>query len=108
MPRPKMVTRTITSSELTVLFVNTETEETKTEKITVVGDFKTIKSAMSYLNKRVFKDRLNGNFIPVTVTNIETSEQRYGMSEDDFINYSSVLPPLKSGDEEPEKHDASI
>lgn len=82
MPRPKLVTRTLTTSNITALFVK-ETGETQKIDFTFPGKY-TKESALKTLKNFLKNEDTNG-FIPVVVTDILETETRYGMSEEDFI-----------------------
>lgn len=88
MPRPKLVTRTLTTSKITVLFAK-ETGETQKFDFSFPGSY-TKETALKKLKKFLINEDTNG-FIPVVVTDIVETETRYGMAEEDFIKNGFVM-----------------
>lgn len=95
MPRPKLVTRTLTTSKITALFAK-ETGETQKLDFIFTGNY-TKETALKKLKKFLINEDTNG-FIPVVVTDIEETEIRYGMSEEDFITNGFVINTSSSPD----------
>ena len=90
MARKPMVTRTVTTTKVTVLCVNTVAEETVTQVVEVprayTDDDKLIKAV---------KETLDTSIIPVKVISTEIVETLYGMTEQRFIEQAEKLPPRK-------------
>lgn len=95
MPRPKLVTRTITTSKITALFAK-ETGETQKLNFIFPGSY-TKETALKTLKKFLENEETDG-FIPVVVTDIEETETRYGMKEEDFIANGFVMNASSSSD----------
>lgn len=95
MPRPKLVTRTLTTSRITALFVKETGESTKID-FTFPGNY-TKETALKMIKKFIKNEETNG-FIPVVVTDIEVTETRYGMKEEDFIANGFVMNTSSSPD----------
>ena len=87
MARERMVTRTITTTEVKALCINIETTEVSTKSFTfttLVKDEKTmINNAQSQCD----------DIIKVVAIKEVVNEILYGMTEMDFIKYAKVLPP---------------
>lgn len=94
MARERMVTRTIVTTDVSVLCVNIESSEVKTITFvlsaTEVKDEKKMLSSAQYL-----LDEIEGNktWKAVAVKDCKEQETLYGMTEQDFIKYAKVLPP---------------
>ena len=88
MARKPMVTRTVTTTNATVLCVNTVAEETVTQVVEVPRTY----TDDSKLLKAV-KETLDSTIIPVKVISTETVETLYGMTEQQFIEQAEKLPP---------------
>lgn len=85
------VTRTINTTTVTALTINPETMETTTKVFTYDGVEKEDKvKILKYLRKRNETETCS----LVSIVKIETTEQLYGMTEEDFIKYSKVLNPV--------------
>lgn len=95
MPRPKLVTRTIIISKIEALFAK-ETGETKKLDFTFPGKY-TKETALKTL-KKFLENVETAGFIPVVVTDIEETETRYGMKEEDFIANGFVMNASSSSD----------
>lgn len=89
MAKPAMVTRTIESTEVTVLGLDLELGEPVHKDITLPGtykdDSKLLKAAQTALDTDTYK--------AVSVVRAEVKEQVYGMTEADFIAMGTVLDP---------------
>lgn len=90
MARKAIVSRTIKATKCNVLCVNIPTAETENKEVTVSRTYsdpvKLLKKVQSVVDTDTFK--------AVQVISSVVVEQRYGMSEEDFIAHSEVLPPL--------------
>ena len=83
-----MVTRTIDTTIVQVVGLNTSTKEVITADIEVAGSVKDI---------RLLK-MMNEQYAPVDTVYVQASVKEvisklYGMSESDFIKHAKVLPP---------------
>lgn len=96
MARIPMVTRTIESTDVTVLCVNIEQAEPFNKTITVAGVYKDDKSLMKQVEKIINNDTEKAVHIVYTKTN----ETLYGMTVDEFIKVAQVLPPRAEKTEE--------
>lgn len=90
MARKAIVSRTIKATKCNVLCVDTETAQTEEREVTVSRTYNDPKKLLKKVQSIVDTD----TYKAVQVTSTEVVEQRYGMSEEDFIKYSEVLPPL--------------
>ena len=85
MKKERMITRTITTLDVSVLGIS-DTGEVKTIVINVpVMD-----------DKKIFpyvQDLCGNYFAPAKIVKIDTNEQLYGISESLFMQYATKLPP---------------
>ena len=85
------VTRTIITTTVTALTINPETMETDTKVFVYDGIEKEDKTKiLKHLRKRNETETCS----LVSIVKVETTEQLYGMTEEDFIKYSKVLNPV--------------
>lgn len=89
MARTPMVTRTITTTEATVLCLNINTGEPMTVVCTVPRTYKDEEALL----KAVKAVEENECVKCVHVVDSRTIETLYGMTEQEFINTAKVLPP---------------
>lgn len=89
MARERMVTRTITSTTYKVMSVNTETCEVSILPYATSEEFVDDEKALKFLRKKHETDTLK----LVKIESIETTEQLYGMTEVEFMQYAKLLPP---------------
>ena len=80
MAKTRMVTRTITRTEVEALCANKQTEQIETVTISVTGVYKDDRA----LVKAVVKE-LPDTYVFFSIKSATVSEKLYGMSEDDFI-----------------------
>ena len=80
MAKMRMVTRTITRTEVDALCANKQTEKVETVTLSVTGVYKDDKA----LVKAVVK-ALSDTYVFLSIKSATVSEKLYGMSEDDFI-----------------------
>ena len=92
MARERMVTRTISFTEVTVISMNIETVTPRHEVIRIAGVFDNDKVLLNKLKKRYETDL----YKIVSITDTKVIEKLYGMSEEDFIEYAKELPPRNS------------
>ena len=88
MARKRMVTRTVTTTKVTVLCVDTVAEETVTQVVEVPRTY----TDDSKLLKAV-KETMDVTVVPVKVISTEIVETLYGMTEQQFIELAEKLPP---------------
>lgn len=84
--RPRMVTRTIKTTEVNCMVVNTETATVEYAKayITGVTDAKTL--------EKLARKQLESDTIKfVSINSTETFEAVYGMTEDEFMAYAKLI-----------------
>lgn len=89
MARQAMVTRTITTTEVTVMAVNTVSGETFTVNHTLPRTYKDDNAVLKKVQSLADTDTVKH----VRVIAIKVNETLYGMSEEEFIAYARVLPP---------------
>lgn len=89
MARTPMVTRTMTTTKATVMCLDIVKGEPSNVEVTLPRTYKDEKAMM----KAVQRSLGDGAIKPVHIVSSETVEVLYGMSEDDFLKYASVLPP---------------
>lgn len=101
MARKPMVTRTVTTTKATILYVDTEAETTVTGVVEVPRTYKDDKKLLEAV-----KDVVDSSYIPVKVISTETVETLYGMTEQKFIENAEKLPPrpVKSDDTETDEN----
>jgi len=98
MARVPQVTRTIPTTVVTFLGVNTEDRTTFEQSITLPRTYKDEQKMMKALEKVLDGEPVKA----VSIISSEVKETLYGMTEVDFIKYAKVLPPrdAKKQDEE--------
>ena len=89
--RKPMVTRTITSTKVTALCVNPQTEETFEKVFTITGKIEDKTKVLKTVTKQ-FNDETTAI---VVVKEFSFIEALYGMSEADFIAGATILDPAK-------------
>lgn len=88
MPRSKnMVTRTIVGTEVTLLAVDTVSEEPQNVTYTLSGKFKDSKALLKAVQRNFDTDTLKH----VSVVSTSAVNQLYGMDESDFIAHAVKL-----------------
>lgn len=88
MARERMVTRTITATEVKALCINIETTEVSIRSFTFTTLVKDEKTMIN--NAQV---QCDDNIKVVAIKEVVENETLYGMTEMDFIKYAKVLPP---------------
>lgn len=100
MARTPMVTRTITTSVVSVLCADIEMGELKNIEFTLPRTYKNEEAIL----KAVRKANTDKNIKPVSVADVKIVETLFGMSEQKFIDNAEILPPrtgaVESTDEE--------
>lgn len=89
MARARKVTRTICSTKVVVMCVDTETAKVDNYEVTIAGVY----SDEVKLMKAVTKEVETETFKPVSIVSKEVVETLYGMDEQKFIEMAEVLPP---------------
>lgn len=89
MARARKVTRTIASTKVVVMCVNTETAVVENHEVTIAGVYTDEKKLMKAVTKEVETATLK----PVSVVSTEVIETLYGMDEQKFIETAEVLSP---------------
>ena len=90
MARERMVTRTIYTTAITVMTVNTETREVH-ERIIDIPSIDSLKDVNRAISHQVELFYPSEKYVS-EISRI-TSEILYGMSESEFIRLSQILPP---------------
>lgn len=101
MARTRKVTRTIASTKVVVMCVNTETAVVENYEVTIAGVYSDDKKLMKAVTKVVETAVLK----PVTVVSTEVIETLYGMDEQKFIEMAEVLPPRDKKEDTDEVED---
>jgi hypothetical protein len=89
MARARKVTRTISSTKVVVMCVDTQTAVVENYEVTIAGVYSDDKKLMKAVTKEVETATLK----PVSVVSTEVIETLYGMDEQKFIETAEVLPP---------------
>lgn len=89
MARTRKVTRTISSTKVIVMCVDTETAKVDNYEVTIAGTYADDKKMMKAVTNVVETETLK----PVSVVSTEVIETLYGMDEQKFIEMAEVLPP---------------
>lgn len=101
MARARKVTRTISTTKVVVMCVNTETAVVENYEVTIAGVYTDDKKLMKAVTKEVETEVLK----PVTVVSTEVIETLYGMDEQKFIEMAEVLPPRDKKEDTDEVED---
>ena len=86
----KKITRTVKTTEATILYVNGETGATEFKSVTLPG---TYKSDAQIINKAPIDNTIG--FIPVSVKSVAVKETLMWASEEDFL--SIARPVVREG-----------
>lgn len=89
MARVRKVTRTISSTKVVVMCVDTETAKVNNYEVEIAGVYSDEKKLMKAVTKVVETETLK----PVSVVSTEVIETLYGMDEQKFMEIAEVLPP---------------
>ena len=98
MARIPMVTRTITTTKVTVMCLNVVQGEPYTETVIVPRTYKDDNALLKVVKPIIETDELKA----VHIVAKEEIETLYGMSETDFIEHATVLPKRGEKTEETE------
>lgn len=96
MARKRMVTRTIKTSEILVLLIDTEKLEPYNETVVIPAVYKDEKKLKKAVEELVVTDTVR----LVDICNVNIVEKLYGMEEEKFIEVAEVLPDRKADDTE--------
>lgn len=91
-----MVTRTIKSTRVTALCLDTQTAEPSNATFIVGGTFPNDPKGNDRLLKKVKSAHETETFKVVSIVDKEVQEHLYGMTEDKFIAGAEVLPARKA------------
>lgn len=89
MARARKVTRTIYSTKVIVMCVDTETATVNNYEVEIAGVYSDEKKLMKAVTEEVETATLK----PVSIVSKEVVETLYGMDEQKFIEMAKVLPP---------------
>lgn len=89
MARARKVTRTISSTKVIVMCVDTETAKVNNYEVEIAGVYSDEKKLMKAVTNVVETETLK----PVSVLSTEVIDTLYGMDEQKFMEMSEVLPP---------------
>ena len=88
MARKPMVTRTIITTDITVLCMNIETQEVELHNVTLTGNIPE-KRLMDIIKAEIETDILKA----VHIQSLSENENLYGLSETQFVELAEKLPP---------------
>jgi hypothetical protein len=89
MARIPMVTRTITTTEVSILCMNIETATAETKTITLIGAYSDDKIMLKKAKEQAETETLK----LVHIVSFKDIDNLYGMTEEEFIKLAKVLPP---------------
>lgn len=89
MARVPQVTRTITTTKVVAMVVNTTQGETETKTYVLPRTYKDNNAVLKQLQKTFDTDDVK----VVKVLDVTEENTLYGMTEQEFIEHASVLPP---------------
>ena len=89
MARERMVTRTITNTTYKIMCVDTTKCEVTIEQFNTTDEFTDDEKALKHFRKTHETDTKK----LVKIESVETTEQLYGMTELEFLQYAKLLPP---------------
>lgn len=95
MARKPMVTRTVRTTKVTFLCVNTVEEKIETKVVEVTRTYSDDKKLLKAV-KEVITDE---NIIPVKIIKTEIVESLFGMTEQEFVEHAQILPPRGTKEE---------
>lgn len=91
-----MVTRTIKSTKVTALCLDTQTAEPSNATFTVGGTFPGDPKGNDKLLKKLKNNYETETFKVVSIVDKQVEENLYGMTEEDFIKGAQILPARKA------------
>ena len=90
MARKPMVTRTLLTTKANVMCLNITTGEAENHVVTVPRTYKDTKALLKAVAPIIEADE---NLKAVHIVDTETIETLYGMTEQEFMERATVLPP---------------
>jgi hypothetical protein len=87
MARQSMVTRTITTTNVVAMVVNTEKGETEVKEFALPRTYKDNAAILKYCAKHIDNDTTK----VVKIIEATVKEQLYGMTEQDFIGHAKPI-----------------
>lgn len=91
MPRVPQVTRSIQTTRANVLCLDIQQGEPFNKEVVLPRTYKNEKAMLKQVEKVINNDTVK----PVHIVSYEVQETRYGMTEQQFIEYAEILPPLE-------------
>lgn len=88
MAREKMVTRTITETNVSVMYVNVSTASVDYCDYKLAGTFDSNEAILKYLKKNFENEEIK----IVNIVHVDTVDKLYGMPETEFMSLAKVLP----------------
>lgn len=82
----KLITRTLTTTNIKALFANLETKEITTEVVVAPSTFKDNEKALKYLKANAVEGK-----VPVSIVSMDENKTLYGISEKDFLAHAQVI-----------------
>lgn len=95
MSRQPVVTRTITTTTVKLLFVDTATKTTDEVEVTLPRTYKNDDALLKMANKRRDNERIK--YVAVLDAPV-VQKKRWGMTEEEFIDAGREFPPYKGED----------
>lgn len=97
MARPVMVTRTVETTTVTALCLDTVSCEPCNKETTLAGVFKSEEKMLKEVKKALEKDGI----AVAKIVDVKVNENLYGMSLEKFVQNAEILPP-RAGEKEAE------
>ena len=94
MARTPMITRTITTTKVTLMCLDVQAGEPMTETVTIPRAYKTDEEILKKVKPIIETDTLKA----VHVVDKEVIETLYGMDEQKFIENAVILPPREKAE----------
>lgn len=91
-----MVTRTIKSTRVTALCLDTQTAEPSNQTFIVGGTYPSDPKGNDRLLKKLKSAHETETFKVVSIVDKEVQENLYGMTEEEFISGAQILPARKA------------
>lgn len=101
MSRARKITRTISSTKVVVMCVDTETAKVDNYEVEIAGVYSDEKKLM----KAVAKEVETVTIKPVSIVSKEVVGTLYGMDEQKFMEMAEVLPPRDKKEDADEVED---
>lgn len=90
--RTPMVTRTVKTTNAVCMMVNVEDKSVFEQTVTLPRTYKDTDKVL-----KLVKDLFKGEPVqPVSIISTHVEESLYGMTEADFLKYSTKLPPRET------------